>query len=276
MSEYQAATANSSGLFSFYPAFPLGARILDTASAATAIQEGVTQNHSKYDNTRYSFSGRSYGVGSSVGLVGDVLTIPNLAQYSYIEAGYKADVSCITNETSQFRIRYIFSTGVEGIPISYLAIGPLPNSKYDPNTFDHGAINISFSATPEQVPLIGFYSTIEMVAMASVSSSGRNIFSIASFGSGAGYQQEGNFTKYWFLDKMQCEVTFTPRSFHVAVDPTERLINVTDIGEADATVPEILTQAATLEAGYLSQIFSTLLTSTVGDGTFKSLFLMVT
>ena len=80
----------------------------------TSSNSSESQTHEKYDNTRHSFSGRSYGVDSSVGLVGDVLAVPNLVQYSYIEDGYKADVTCIINDTSEFRIDYLASTGVEG------------------------------------------------------------------------------------------------------------------------------------------------------------------
>ena len=275
LSRYQAEIATSPGNFSFYPAFSLGARILNTASAASTSRHSVMQNHAKYDNTRYSFSGRSYGVGSSVGLVGDVLNIPNLAQYDYTEAGHKAVVHCSTNKTSEFRIHYIYSTGVPGIPVSYIAIGPLPNSEAGYNEVDLGALNIAYSAVPAEVPLFGFYSSIEMVGMAAVSAYGRNIFSIASFGSGAGFDQQGNFTKYWFLDKMQCEVTFTPRSFRVDVDTGQRLIKVTDVDEANTTGLEILGRAATLEAGELSHIFSTMYTSTVGDGMLRNFPMMM-
>jgi hypothetical protein len=79
------------GDFSFFPVYPYGGRILDTAASATANSPAANQSHAKYDNTRYSYSGRSYGAGSSVGLRGEVIGIDNLVRYNYSERGYKAD-----------------------------------------------------------------------------------------------------------------------------------------------------------------------------------------
>ncbi|KAK5192487.1 hypothetical protein LTR92_007662 [Exophiala xenobiotica] len=118
---------NAMGDFSFYPVIAFGGRILTTASSATSVSPTMIQTHPKYDNTRYSFSGRSYGVGSSAGLVRSVSEIPNLARYSYLEPGYKTSVSCTVNESSLFNIWPMFGSGYKGVPVDYLAVGPLPN-----------------------------------------------------------------------------------------------------------------------------------------------------
>ena len=83
------------GDFSFFPAFPYANLIMGSASRASVRNN----THPKYDNTRYAFTGRSYTVGSSVGLAGDVLETPYIVQYSYEEVGYKTSVSCIVNGT---------------------------------------------------------------------------------------------------------------------------------------------------------------------------------
>ncbi len=250
---------------------------MSTASTATSRSKSVNQTHPKYDNTRYSFSGRSYGVGSSVGLVGDVGNVKNLAQYSYIEHGYEPVVYCHKNETSEYRIYYTYSTGVSGEPVIYNALGPLPNSVYGNNTWHHGAVDLSFSATPEQHVVLSFYSIVDMVSIAALSANGRNMIAIASMGEGSYFGDVGNVTRYLFLDKIQCEAFFRPSSFLVDVDVSQRLINVTKLGDAnelnfDPTVanngsgPGIITQSAIHQVDDISIIFTTMLTSVIGDG----------
>ena len=93
--------------------------MLSKASSATSQDPDLVPIHAKYDNSRYSIVGRSYGVGSSVGLpantsrqieeiVEDVHFVPNLAQFSYEEIGYRAEVSCIVNQSSLWEIRFFF------------------------------------------------------------------------------------------------------------------------------------------------------------------------
>jgi hypothetical protein len=84
------------GSFSFYPAYSVGGLILDTAT-----DTGSNQTHAKHDRTRYSYSNRSYGVGSSIGLAGDVLNVQNLQRYSFDEIGYASQVECTINATSE-------------------------------------------------------------------------------------------------------------------------------------------------------------------------------
>lgn len=94
---------------------PFGGRILNKASSATSQVADTVPVHEKFDNSRYSFNGRSYGVGSSVGLpavhlrraqseAGDVYNMTNLAHFSYEEVGYKTEVSCMVNDTSAWNI----------------------------------------------------------------------------------------------------------------------------------------------------------------------------
>ena len=274
----QYVTTKPSGVFSFYPVIPFGGQMLSTASAATSRDNSMNQTHPKYDNTRYSFSGRSYGVGSSVGLGGDVVNVKNLAQYSYIEHGYETFVNCTKNETLEYQIHYTYSTGVEGEPVTYTALGPLPNSLSSNTTWHHGAVDMSFGAVPAQHVVVGFYSVVDMVSIAALSLNGRNMIAIASLGEGSYLGDAGNVTRYLFLNKMQCEAFFRPSSFLVDVDTSQRLINVTKVGEAneldfDPTVANngpglgIIAQSAMHQLDDISTIFTTMLTSVIGDGT---------
>jgi hypothetical protein len=103
----QNTTTNSFGGFSLLPVYPLGGRIMGTASVASRSNSTAPQIHPKYHNTRYAYQSRSYGVGSSVGIVWDVLSLPNLARYNYSEIGYKAGVTFEINHTSLWTIQWV-------------------------------------------------------------------------------------------------------------------------------------------------------------------------
>ncbi|KAK5530598.1 hypothetical protein LTR25_009176 [Vermiconidia calcicola] len=199
---------NAMGDFSFYPVIAFGGRILTTASSATSVSPTMIQTHPKYDNTRYSFSGRSYGVGSSAGLVRSVSEIPNLARYSYLEPGYKTSVSCTVNESSLFNIWPMFGSGYKGVPVDYLAVGPLPNSKLGSDTYTRGPFNQTFPAkVAAAIPIVAFSSIVDLVAVTALSANGRNVISIATLGSGSRPNETGPNSNYEFLDKTQLLVS---------------------------------------------------------------------
>ncbi len=57
--------------------------LVASAASATTVDGGIRQ-HPKFDNTRYTFNGRSYGVGASAGLADDSITENPLAlSYMY-------------------------------------------------------------------------------------------------------------------------------------------------------------------------------------------------
>ncbi|KAK5220525.1 hypothetical protein LTR72_007147 [Exophiala xenobiotica] len=268
---------NAMGDFSFYPVIAFGGRIMTTASSATSVNTTMIQTHPKYDNTRYSFSGRSYGVGSSAGLVRSVSEIPNLARYSYLEPGYKTSVSCTVNESSLFNIWPMFGSRYSGVPVDYLAVGPLPNSKLGSDTYTRGRFNRTFPAkVAAKIPIIAFYSVVDLVAVAALSAHGRNVISIATLGSGSLANETGPNSNYGFLNNTQCEVTFTPRCFNVSVDVNELLIsvvdtNMTNVPDMDPTTQSlgsglgVIANRTMIEIGQFSHIYTTLFTSVVGD-----------
>ena len=187
---------NDKGTFTCSPNYDLQDLILNAAASATS-RDGTAQNHSKIDNSRYSYTGRSYGVGASVGLVDDLLNSSKVLSYSYIETGYRAQVSCIMNTTSNWTISdYAFSdTGFA--PNIYIAGGTLPNGVSD----DYAAC--------------GLVSSDQNVALIGHAFNGQNVFAIAA---GQGYSA---------LNGTQCNVTFSPIAFTIDVDTTQVTIAVT-------------------------------------------------
>ena len=66
------------GLLSFSPGVRMLGSLIASAASATTVDGGVRQ-HPKFDNTRYTYNGRSYGVGASAGLADSPITDDPLA-----------------------------------------------------------------------------------------------------------------------------------------------------------------------------------------------------
>ncbi|KAL9104912.1 MAG: hypothetical protein Q9187_008849, partial [Circinaria calcarea] len=99
---------NEKGIFSDCPVNILQSSLLRRAAQATS---DLTQIHSKNDNSHYSYFGRSYGVGSSAGLVDEKLynaaSSSNLLFYNYTELGYLVYVTCFHNASSDFHLEMV-------------------------------------------------------------------------------------------------------------------------------------------------------------------------
>jgi hypothetical protein len=264
-------TRTSMGTFSFTPAYPLGGLLLDSAAAATP-RNSTVRKFQKIDSSRYSYSGRSYGVGASAGLH-EVTTLPlsspsgskirDMAprSYSYPEIGYNSQVTCIYNKTASWSVHpgYVDPASDGTLPGSYLAQGYLPNSNYNAN-------NSKLPWRPEYYAAVGLYDDSQVVSLVGLSNNGRNLFAIA-----AG-QTPGNYT---ILNTTQCEVIFTPSQFRVSVSTTDRLINVT---LQNATAPDmdpttakgksglgVIAQTVMRSQTLLSMINTSLYTSVLGN-----------
>ncbi|MCJ1457310.1 hypothetical protein MMC28_007677 [Mycoblastus sanguinarius] len=140
--------------------------------------------------------GRSYGVGSSVGLVDETFAQNTTRGYTYNENGYLTQVQCVVNSTSNWTISgpevYFPST----YPSLYMVAGTLANGN-----------NENYAAC-------GLGSPDGIFALVGSSRQNKNVFAIA-----AGQN-------YAALDKIQCTVDFIPSEFSVSVNRTERLITV--------------------------------------------------
>jgi hypothetical protein len=266
----QDVTRTSMGTFSFTPAYALGGLLLDSAAAATPRNSTVRQ-FQKLDATRYSFNGRSFGVGASVGLHNvtnqpypgntNSITAPSLdpKSYSYLETGYNSEIKCSYNKTALWSIQDGAVTNDGTLPNSYLAVGPLPNSKYN-------ASNAKGRWEPEVYATVGLRDDSQVVALVGLSNNDRNCFAIA-----AG-RASGDYT---VLNRTQCEVVFTPSLFRVSVSTTDRLINVTlqssTANDMDPTNVNgksglgVIAQQAMRSPTLLSMINTSLYTSVLGN-----------
>lgn len=76
-------------------------QMLNSASFASAINNGTTRIHAKLDSTGFSYANRSYKIGATVGFA----TIPDTKgpiRYTYNETGFETTVSCIYNRSSDY------------------------------------------------------------------------------------------------------------------------------------------------------------------------------
>ncbi|KAL1801589.1 hypothetical protein ACET3X_001931 [Alternaria dauci] len=173
------------------------------ASAAQASSFGMDSHvHRKLDNTRFSYRGRSYGVGAAVGLKDQAITSNSqIAGYIYEEAGYVANVTCTYNATSNFTLSGPVNEWI------YAASGNLPDSEEG----------------PEYSNYIG-HDGKAIVAMG-VAYSDRSPRRYLSIAAGEAYS---------FLNTTQCEFDFTPTLFNVTVDVGNLNITVQPI----RTIPD--------------------------------------
>lgn len=78
-----------------------------TAYAQQASSHNISQPnqtpHAKFDNSGYVYLTRSFGAGSTVGLIGPSIGAAPVT-YSYIEPGIVAHVSCLKNDSSAYEI----------------------------------------------------------------------------------------------------------------------------------------------------------------------------
>ena len=230
------------GVFSYSPNYDLLGVILTQAASASSLNT-TTPTFRKLDNTRYSYTGRSYGVGSSVGLVDGGFASNNTQRYTYSETGYSTHAHCIVNSTSDWKIENPNRYPVKTLPDVYLVNGTLPTGQ------------------AEEYAACGFGSTDNITALVGNSDGGKNVFAIA-----AG-------SNYAAFDKLQCAVDFVPTLFSVAVNRTERLISVTAAPkepQANDLEPTgaIVQIAMRMPTSFSQQHGCDLYTSLIGD-TFK-------
>jgi hypothetical protein len=185
------------GLFSFSPGIQMQGNLLASASSATTV-DGSVRQHIKLDNSQFIYIGRSFGVGSSVGLLDDSGLMSDYAVgYTYQEVGYETSVSCIYNLSAEFAIH-------EG-PRStlWVAEGLLPNSGI---------------GEPEESTYFGHGSSaIVAIGVGRNATNPRRMLGIAA---GESYDN---------LDRTQCSMDFVPTLFNVSVAISGRNITVNPV-----------------------------------------------
>ncbi|KAL6857453.1 hypothetical protein ACO1O0_004888 [Amphichorda felina] len=194
-----ATLQNHKGRFSYSVGLQHLGSLLASASSASPT-DGKPREHRKMDNSRYTYIGRSYGVGAAAGLVDSAMEDDALAlAYSYQEDGYDTDVRCVYNTTSDFRIEETSEQWV------YAVKGELPDT-------DVG---------PEYSNYLGYDgSNIVAIGVAMFSDSNAPDLPLRrylAFATGRSYD---------FLDRVQCEVDFVPTRFNITVDMRGRNVTV--------------------------------------------------
>lgn len=239
---------NDLGVFSRCPVSVIQSNLLSRASQATR-----NLYHTKDDNTQYSFRGRSYGVGSSAGLVDQNLyngsdDVNDLLAYDYTEQGYNTHVNCFLNTSIDFYLQEVQAPqpASNGIPYVYYARGVFPNKR----TLDYFAV-------------VGLDKDSDIAVVAAKHNGGQNVILITTG------------INYVSLNRTQCEVTFTPTKFDVHVDVANKSISVS-ISEIKPTTPSFDPAdglAATLmdQINALGMMSTTLFVSVIGNALLSNI-----
>ena len=198
------------GFFTFSPAGDLEGTLINSASSASNRATNETGNstnvvHAKLDKTNYSYFNRSYGVGAAVGLRDHDFS-RNVTRYQYSEDGFKSMIECVYNKSDNLYFQPSANQPDGWLLQVYEAKGTLPNTKG--NGVDYVA------ATMARNPA--------MVMINTDNGMGKYMIGMATFG-----------PEYTPLNHTQCEVTFTPTEFSVAVDVINKTIVVEPIQDKD-------------------------------------------
>ena len=160
----------------------------------------------------WSYSGRSYGVGSSQGLQGIFplsATDGDLLGYNYTETGYLVDTFCSYNTTSAFTLSQVIfdyqpANGSDVLLNIFVANGTLPNANDDADFISYPLVseNSTYGGGPD------------LLTWAANSKHGANMISVVGYGA------------YEAYDTMQCSVNFTQTQFQVQINVTNSTIIV--------------------------------------------------
>ncbi|KAF2111671.1 hypothetical protein BDV96DRAFT_581523 [Lophiotrema nucula] len=232
--------------------------LLSVASASSP--DNNPRNHSKWDNAKFQYVGRSYGVGASTGLTDhDIITLDRAQEYTYNEVGFVTNTNCIYNATSDWIITWAYDAPNGAYPNMWTAVGALPNSNWT-------AINSSAQVGDRDY------------------SDGRGYYAQVGFGDGEGIVSVTNAgplmpgdDRYFFalaagssyaqLDKVQCQLTFEPANFRVDVSIANNTITVTrdNTTKVENLDPDKKLRMRAIDQLGVSFIEGSLYVSTVGD-----------
>jgi len=209
-----AAKASAASYGSFHFCFnSLRPALLYSAAHASTTSTRVPTKHlsvrAKLDLSGYSYLGRSYGVGMSVGISAIPSSISPLS-FVFHEHGILASVACSRNFSSAFRLNCI------GQSCTTITTGTLPEGR----TASIGTVDFFNGNYTRSVFLPN-----DMMSWGSdyQSSSRTTWISIAP-----GYNKTDAADSYGFaeFDKTQCLISFKAAEFQVAVNVSARVITV--------------------------------------------------
>ena len=174
-------------------------------SLRTATSVDGPSIHNRIDNAKWSYAGRSFGVGGSQGLV-DVTAL----SYEYAEVGYQAEASCLYNRTSAFGLRGAYTLPNNDARLLYTR-GQLadPTARQEPD----------------------YYLLMDNVAT-----------SPFAWTAGLGVSQIGHLSMagdVWYkpFNQTQCTITFKPKVFTVRVNSTSSRVTVQPENDVDEFNP---------------------------------------
>ncbi|KAK2030811.1 hypothetical protein LX32DRAFT_311069 [Colletotrichum zoysiae] len=193
------------GLFTYSVGVKLLGSLIASGSSATT-SDGSVRKHAKIDNTQYIYEGRSYGVGSSIGIRDTAITNRSSAvNYLFHEDGYLTHVRCSYNRSMDFAIGSEFPDRI------FAVSGWLPDSVGSPQFSEY------IGHSPDAIVAVGVAHSFESI---------RRYISIAAGKS------------YLALNATQCTVDFTPTRFNVSVGIRGRNITVVPAGQVDDFDPQ--------------------------------------
>ncbi|KAE8448319.1 hypothetical protein EG329_009563 [Mollisiaceae sp. DMI_Dod_QoI] len=237
------------GIFSFSPVRDRFGFLLNDGASASSQNTSEVQLYKKNDNSNFTYYGRSYGVGGSVGLADKQIggRFEGLESFSFNETGTMTEVSCIFNQSTDFHLELAFQSDQITFPNIYRATGCPP-------WIGPGVGCGAFSE-------IGIGNDDNVVAVAHWG--GPNA-TVQDFSGTLAIASGKNYTA---LNNTQCNVTMTPRKFKVNVSVKRELIEVIPLNATvmNGTNPEPIVRGAFTTMASLSEVASTKFTSAIGN-----------
>jgi hypothetical protein len=230
------------GIFTYGPIRDHFSYFLDSGATASKADGGPPLVR-KTDNSNYTYYGRSYGVGSSVGILDKPIQQRNLrmSRYSFEETGYIISWSCAYNRSTK-------------------GLTEVGNGEFFATNPQHGGENY-------YVDLSGDSQIVSSQSWSALPPDRKSSLKCSST------QREQRITivttdAYKAFNATQCHAFSTPTRFFVDVDVTNRIMSVvpkksTDIEDIDCT--GIQSDRAMDALSALSMVSTTSYTSAIGN-----------
>lgn len=235
------------GVFSFQPSFQLPGIIVVNARDATSRSGGV-KSHDKLDKTGYLYLTRSFGAGSTVGLVdglsskvGNASTLGTRA-YAYQEKTLAAQVACTRNVSADVWVRKMTTPGGWALKVCTMDA-----------TLPDGQTRFSAAAALDD----------ERAFVLAVGDLGKE--TNKAYLTLATHVGESN-SFYNRLHHVQCTLEYTELTVEISVDVSNRTIAVTPGDEKPPEESRFLATYATTKLWDISSVLmTTSWTSLLGD-----------
>jgi hypothetical protein len=248
----------NNGTFSSCPGIDFSGYIVDSMRTAST-PPGVSRNHTKVDFTGYNYVNRSYGTGAPVGLF-DLPAFGAVTGYNYSEISYLTNVTCMYNTSAAwgFTGPWTWAGNAQSSePVVWLATGNRPNDNWTESSNEtyYAAWAFMNSSTG-----IDGANPAAVTALSAGSCCGNQTGTPPFYVSIASGWQNA------YLDKMQCELTFTPTLFQVSVSVSNRTIHVQPMGSAEDPEPRgQLREYSVKTLQTVSAVQTTLYSSMLGE-----------